>query len=92
MNHETSDRFLKTADELNAKCANPDDHITPEMIEAAVKNFERVEKMRKDSKGKFRVLGVDKFSHEDWVEGEYDTAEEALQIARTKTNNAKKKV
>jgi hypothetical protein len=32
--------------------------------------------------GKFRVVGVDTFDRTDWVEGDFDTAEEALKRAR----------
>jgi len=91
MGHETREKFDRLADELNSHyAASSGDRITPEMIEAKVRNFERVEKLRKSAKGKFKVLGIDKFSHDDWVEGEYDSAEEALRVARTKTNEAKK--
>lgn len=33
---------------------------------------------------KFKVVGVDTFSHEDWVEGYFDTKEEALAVAKSK--------
>lgn len=33
-------------------------------------------------KGKFRVIGVDTFDGGDWVDGDFDTAEEALRHAR----------
>lgn len=39
--------------------------------------------------GKFIVVGVDKFSYADWLEGTYDTAEQALKVARSKTNREK---
>jgi hypothetical protein len=35
-------------------------------------------------KGKFRVTGYDSFSHDDWMEGDYDTAKEALKVAKKK--------
>ena len=38
----------------------------------------------KAPKGKFRVVGVDTFFHEDWVYGDYDTIEEALQVVKDK--------
>ena len=44
---------------------------------------------RKSPNGRFRVLGVDKFSVEDWVAGEFDTAEEALGFARKKSEEAR---
>ena len=40
---------------------------------------------RKAPPGKFRVLGIDKFSHEHWIVGDYATAEEALRVARQRT-------
>lgn len=33
-------------------------------------------------KGKYRVVGVDTFAREDWVEGDFDTKETALAHAR----------
>jgi hypothetical protein len=32
--------------------------------------------------GKFRVVGVDTFDHDDWVQGDYDTKEAALAAAK----------
>lgn len=43
----------------------------------------------KAPRGKFIVVGVDKFSYEDWLEGAYDTAEQALQVSRNKTDQEK---
>lgn len=63
--------------------------ITREQIEAAERNMERVPKMVKSPEGKCKVIGADKFDGEDWVEGEYDSPEEALRIAREKTEEAK---
>ncbi|MBI5148952.1 hypothetical protein HZA33_04705 [Candidatus Pacearchaeota archaeon] len=34
---------------------------------------------------KYTVLGIDKCLNEDWLHGEYDTAEEALRVARRLT-------
>ena len=36
----------------------------------------------KAKKGKFRVIGVDTFDYTDWIEGDFDTKEEAFQKAR----------
>lgn len=38
--------------------------------------------------GKYRVLGVDKFDGEHWVEGDYDTRAEAEAIAIAETADA----
>ena len=34
--------------------------------------------------GKFRVVGVDTFDGDDWVQGDFDTQEEALNVANEK--------
>ena len=47
----------------------------------------------KAPKGKFRIIGIDKFEipgEGHWVVGDYDTREEALKIARYRTRNASK--
>lgn len=41
----------------------------------------------KAPKGKFRVVGVDTFSHEDWVYGDYDSLQEAKDFAKEKGGN-----
>lgn len=38
----------------------------------------------KAPEGKFRVVGVDTFDGSDWVEGDYDTREKALEVVRRK--------
>jgi len=40
----------------------------------------------KAPKGKFRVIGVDTFDMDgsDWIEGDFDTKEQALECARKK--------
>lgn len=44
--------------------------------------MERTE--HKAPKGKTRVVGVDTFSHEDWLEGDFDTVEEAKKHAASR--------
>jgi hypothetical protein len=39
---------------------------------------------REPSGGKYRVVGVDTFDGTDWVEGDYDTLEEAKKVADEK--------
>jgi hypothetical protein len=39
---------------------------------------------RRPPKGKFRVIGVDTFDGDDWVEGDFDSAQAALSHARSK--------
>jgi len=35
-------------------------------------------------KGNYRVIGVDTFDGGDWVQGDFETKEEALKVARDK--------
>jgi hypothetical protein len=58
-------------------------------LEKIVDNYERVRRMRVSDTGKYRVIGVDKFDYEDWIHGEYDTAEEALAEASKMTEEGK---
>ena len=50
------------------------------------------ESMNKDiliaPEGKFRVVGVDTFDHSDWVDGDFDTKEEAIAAAAERGKNA----
>lgn len=57
-------------------------------LDSLIKRIHETHEKRKSSRGKFRVLGVDKFSDEDFVYGEYDSAKEALTEARKKTREA----
>ncbi len=59
-------------------------------IDDFMERFEEIAKKRKAPKGKFRVLGVDKFDGEDWIEGNYKTLDKALRIARDKTDDARR--
>lgn len=36
----------------------------------------------KAEKGKFRVIGVDTFDYTDWIEGDFNTKEEAFKKAK----------
>ncbi len=44
--------------------------------------------MHKSENGKCRVIGIDRWDNEDWLHGEYETAREAVKIAREKTKEA----
>ena len=55
------------------------------LIGSSTRNSERIGNMRKSDSGKYTVIGVDKFDDSDWIEGAYDTAEEALRKARNET-------
>lgn len=50
-------------------------------------NLNRIKKMV-TSKDKYTVLGIDKFSNEDFVYDHYDSAEQALKVARKLTKEA----
>ena len=47
-----------------------------------------LEEYVKRANGKHFVIGVDKFSDEDYWQGSYSTPEEALKVARENTTNA----
>lgn len=42
---------------------------------------------RKAPKGKFRVIGVDTFDSDDWVEGDFDTLKQAQKHANERTKD-----
>lgn len=86
---ERKSQLRDIAEELNKEATPETGFVTKEMIETTERNIERVAKMVKSPEGKCKVIGVDKFEGEDWVEGEYDTPEEALRVAQEKTNEEK---
>lgn len=45
---------------------------------------------RDPPKGKWRVIGVDTFDGGDWIEGDFDTKDEALARAKQKGGNMTK--
>ena len=66
-----------------------------EIDEAVEKGREKLDKKLVNSEGKYKVLGIDKFcspldENANWVEGEYDTPEEAVRVAEGKTTEAKR--
>lgn len=75
---------MKAAAAVSRETGEPLDKL---LHEYAQKKAEVAEK-RQSNNGKFRVLGVDRYSDEDWIVGEYDTAEEALRVARDGTKEA----
>ena len=54
------------------------------------KERKRIRKLTTSESGKYKVIGIDKFDGEDFPVGEYNTAEEALKVARKKTKDAMK--
>lgn len=75
---------LKIAGALSRESGVPLDNI----LHAHHVKAEEVAQKRQSDSGKFKVLGIDKFDGEDWVHGEYGTAEEALSEARKNTTAA----
>ena len=43
-----------------------------------------IEDRFKAAPGKFRVIGVDTFSNTEWMQGDYETEEEAIDVADEK--------
>jgi len=80
---------LEEAAEILNRLAPEGETITKEQVEAVQRNIERIAHMVKSSEGKCKVIGVDKFYNKDWIEGEYSTPEEALEVARRLTAEAK---
>jgi hypothetical protein len=57
-------------------------------VKGMMSGIRKIRDKRKSDDGKYTVIGVDKFDYSDWVEGKYDTPEEAVKIAREKTKEA----
>jgi hypothetical protein len=57
------------------------------MMDGIMSELERIAELKKSPEGKYRVIGVDKFSCEDWVMGEYLNASEAVEAAKEFTIN-----
>lgn len=53
-----------------------------------LENLVRIEDLRRSDNGKYRVIGVDKFDSQDFLLGEYDSAKDALRVAREKTRES----
>jgi len=47
-----------------------------------ISRIDEVYKMRKSEKGKYKVIGVDRFDDSDWVHREYSSAKEAIKEAQ----------
>jgi len=85
----------KTIDELLAMAGDvaKEQGVTrKELLEDLSRKVKEAAQKRKAPPGKFRVLGVDKYDGTDWIEGDYDSRESALRIARKKTDEAKKNI
>ncbi len=60
------------------------------LVDGLMTKRNRVQDMVRNSEGKFRVLGVDKFDRSDWVAGEFTSAEKAFRFAQRKTKQKRK--
>jgi len=59
-----------------------------DLVSETVRRMQETHKRLKSKNGKFKVMGIDKFSNEDWVHGEYKTSKEALDEARRMTRES----
>ena len=63
--------------------------ISPaELIIETETNQQRVTNLKRSPNGKYRVIGIDRFDGEDWLQNEYNTPQEALEEARRLTREA----
>jgi hypothetical protein len=67
-----------------------DDFLGDGFLDRFMANLDRIDRMKVSDEGKYRVVGLDKFSNEDWVQGEYPTAQEALDVAREHTRECRR--
>lgn len=58
-------------------------------MDGLTERIKHVHEMRNSNNGKYRVIGLDQFDYEDWIHGEYDTAEEAIETAEKLTEKAR---
>ena len=73
--------IIRLARQLGAEqCIDPSYLLAERMIER-----ERVINLRRSGNGKCRVLGIDRYSHEDWIHGDYDKPEQAVAEAERLT-------
>src|SRR5690348_8713274 len=75
------DLMQRVADEIG---------ITPSMLtQGLLRERQRIHNLVANDMGKFRVLRVDTYDHEDWVDGEFDSPEDAISYVKEKTAHAK---
>lgn len=64
--------------------------VSPDgLLSIVFRNIRRIKSITTSKEGKYTVMGIDKFDGDDWVDTQVDAAEEALRIARKKTDDAK---
>jgi len=67
-----------------------EDGISPaERVKALLGKKEELKGRLVNDEGEFRVLGTDRFDGSDWLAGSFKTAEEAIEFARKRTDQAK---
>lgn len=87
---DNQDKFDKKTRKLVKEVAKESGVSSEKFKSKMNKEKRRVSEMRKNDSGKYKVIGIDKFDRSDWVHGEYNTSEKALQEARRMTNKAMK--
>lgn len=58
------------------------------LTQRLLKERQRIHNIVVNNEGKYRVLGVDTYDNEDWVDAEFGSSEEAIAYVRTKTAQA----
>lgn len=71
-------------EEVAAESGNTPSALTQDLL----KEQQRIHDMVANTEGRYRVLAVDTFDHEDWVDAEFDFPEEAIAYVLTKTTQA----
>jgi hypothetical protein len=85
-----SPEYFEKLEHLAGAVAEEEGVPQTEVMEGVLENIDRIQQLKKSGEGKYKVVGVDKFDWSDWVQGEYDTAEEAIRIARALTKGCMK--
>ena len=62
-----------------------EDNMPNGLMKGIMSELERIAEFKKSPEGKYKVIGIDKFDGGDWVQGEYDSAKEAVGAARNFT-------
>jgi len=59
-----------------------------DFVESIFTDFDKAGELQISKSGKYRVIGVDKFSNEAWLVDEYDSPKKAVMIAEAMTKDA----
>lgn len=85
-----ADKIPKDALRIAAALSNESGVPLDDILHKHIQKAEGVAQKIKAPPGEFRVVGIDKYDGSDWVQGDFDSMEEALQTARSKTSEARK--